>query len=250
MPYTVQQLADIAGVSVRTLHYYDEVGLLSPAFVKANGYRYYEEQELLRLQQILFFKELDFPILEIKRIIDSPSFDLASALEEHRKLLELKKKRLNDLTKTIDKTLKKIMKEKNMEDKELYDAFSDESVSQYAEEAKQRWGSTDAYKQSQERVKKMTKEDMARIKKAGEDLTREIAAVMDKAPSDASVQILISRHYDGLRAFYEPSLQMYRGLGDMYVNDPRFTAYYEKYAVGLAQFMRDAMHAFADAKEK
>lgn len=121
----------------------------------------------------------------------------------------------------------------------------------YEDEARERWGHTDAWKQSQERAKKLTKEDWARIQKAGDDLMKEIVAAVEagKAPSDPEVLALIARHYDGLRTFYEPNLQMYRGLADMYVGDPRFAAYYDKYRPGLATFMRDAMHAYADSKE-
>lgn len=121
----------------------------------------------------------------------------------------------------------------------------------YEDEARERWGNTDAWKQSQERVKKLTKEDWARIQKAGDDLMKEIVAAVEvgKAPSDPDVLVLIARHYDGLRTFYEPNLQMYRGLADMYVADERFAAFYDKYRPGLAGFMRDAMHAYADAEE-
>src|SRR4051812_35258781 len=121
MTYTVQQLANLAGVSVRALHYYDEVGLLKPARVKNNGYRFYEDKELLKLQQIMFFRELDFPIPEIKRITDSTSFDMEKALNDHKKLIKIKKDRLTSLMLTIDKTIKKINKKTIMEDKELYD---------------------------------------------------------------------------------------------------------------------------------
>lgn len=117
----------------------------------------------------------------------------------------------------------------------------------YEQEAKERWGDTEAYKQSQERVAKMTKADMDLIGKKNDELLREIAASMNKGPQNPEVQALIGRHYDGLRNFYEPNPEMYKGLAEMYVSDPRFTAYYEKYAAGLAQFMRDAMVSYADS---
>lgn len=122
-------------------------------------------------------------------------------------------------------------------------------MNHYADEAKQRWGHTEAYRQSQERVKKMTKADMDRIQKTNDELMRDIAAVMTEGPESTEAQRLIVRHYEGLRAFYDPNPELYRGLAEMYVADPRFTAYYEKYAVGLAQFMRDAMTRYADILE-
>lgn len=250
MPYTVNQLAKLAGVSVRTLHHYDAIGLLKPARAEKNGYRRYGETELMRLQQILFFRELDFPLAEIRRVLSRPDFDMRAALKDQRALIELKKKRLDGLIGTIDRTIKKLNKTTTMDDKDLYGDFSTEEQEAYAKEAKERWGHADAYRQSQERYKKMTKADLARVKDDGERLMKEIVANRHEGPASAAVQKLIARHYDALRTWYEPNPAMYRGLGDMYVADPRFTAYYEKHAPGLATFMRDAMHAFCDAQEK
>lgn len=250
MSYTVNKLAKLAGVSVRTLHHYDAVGLLKPARAEKNGYRLYGDAELLRLQQIMFFRELDFPLDEIRRVLARPDFDMRAALRDQRKLIELKKKRLDGLIGTIDRTVKRLNRTIAMDDKELYDDFSTGEMDAYAKEAKERWGTTEAWRQSQERYKKMTKADLARIKDEADKLMKEIAAHREKGPASAAVQALIARHYDALRTWYEPNLSMYRGLGDMYVADPRFAAYYEKYAPGLAQFMRDAMHAYCDNQEK
>jgi DNA-binding transcriptional MerR regulator len=250
MTYTVQQLAQLAGVSVRTLHHYDQIGLLKPARVQANGYRQYGEAELLQLQQILFFRELDFPLEEIKRILKAPHFDMQAALNDQRKMLELKKKRLNNLVKTIDSTLLKLNHQKTMQDQDLYGGFSKEEADQYAAEAKQRWGHTDAYKESQRRTAKFTKDDWKRISETSDALMKEIVANSERDPADPVVQALIARHFDSLRNFYEPNLEMYRGLGSMYVDDARFAAYYDKYKPGLAVFMRDAMHAYCDLQEK
>ncbi len=250
MAYTVNQLAKIAGVSVRTLHHYDAIGLLRPGRGEKNGYRRYGEEDLLRLQQILFFRELEFPLAEIRRILAAPGFDMRAALRDQRALIALKKRRLDGLMRTIDKTLRKIERKTPMHDEELYGDFSKEEMDAYAKEAKERWGHTEAYRQSAERVKKLGKDDWKRIKDDGERLMKEIAARRTEDPASPAVQALIARHYDALRTFYEPNVEMYRGLADMYVADPRFAAYYEKYAPGLATFMRDAMHAFCDARKK
>jgi DNA-binding transcriptional MerR regulator len=251
MSYTVQQLANLAGVSVRTLHYYDEVGLLKPARVQSNGYRHYEEAELLRLQQIMFFRELDFSLDNIRRILSSPRFDMTAALRGQKELIKLKRNRMDRLIQTINKTIKKINKEINMEDQELYGNFSKEEMEKYTEEAKQKWGHTEAFKQSQERVKKMGKAGLAKVLEESGKLTLEIAEAMAQGqdPKSEAVQKLIARHYDGLRAFYEPNLKMYRGMAKMYVDDPRFKANYENVAKGLAEFMRDGMIYFADRQE-
>lgn len=251
MSYTVKQLALLASISIRTLHFYDEIGLLKPALVKGNGYRVYEENELLKLQQILFFRELEFSLEEIQMIVDDPKFNMLDALQDHRKSIAIKKRRLDGLLKTIDKTISKVQHKKNMKDEELYGSFTKEEMEKYQEEARKKWGHTDAFKQSQERVKKMGKDGLNEVLKESGKLTEEIASCMksDEHPESEKVQILIAQHYEGLRAFYEPNLEMYRGLGNMYVADERFKATYEKIAEGLAQFMRDAMIYYCNVKE-
>lgn len=249
MSYTIHQVAEGAGISVRTLHYYDEIGLLTPARVKSNGYRQYEQEELLKLQQILFFRELDFPLNEIQKILSSPTFNTQQALRDQKKLLELKRKRLNGLLKTIDKTITSIVKKTTMSDKDIYGSFNNDEMDQYTKEAKERWGNTEAYRQSQEQVKKMTKEDFARVQKENDELLLKIIAVMDKEPGSPEVLTLIAQHYNSLRTFYEPNLKLYHGLADMYISDPRFTAFYEKRHEGLAQFMHDAMIAYCSTKK-
>lgn len=252
MYYSVQKLASLAGVTVRTLHYYDEVNLLKPAKIQKNGYRQYEEAELLRLQQIMFFRELDFSLDNIQKILSSPQFDMRMALQEQKNLIKLKRHRLDRLITTIDKTIKKINKEINMQDEELYGNFSKAEMDKYAEEAQQRWGHTKAFRESQERVKKMGKVGLDKALKEAGELTLEIATAMKtgKDPKSEAVQKLIARHYNGLRAFYEPNLQMYTGMAKMYVDDPRFKANYENVAIGLAEFMCDGMLYFAEVNAK
>lgn len=251
MSYTVQKLATIAGISVRALHHYDHVGLLKPSRVESNGYRYYEANELLKLQQILFFRELDFSLADIKRILSSPSFDMRAALRDQRKLIELKKNRLSRLVKTIDKTIKKINKEIIMDDKELYGNFSKEEMEKYTEEARQKWGTTTAFKQSQERVRNMGKDGLKKVLEASDKLTAEIAEAMTSGldPKSEQAQKLIAQHYAGLRAFYEPNLEIYRGLANTYIADERFKAHYENVAKGLAEFMHDTMIVYCNEQE-
>jgi DNA-binding transcriptional MerR regulator len=241
MSYTIKQLAEMADVSTRTLHYYDEIGLLKPSFVKSNGYRFYFESDLLRLQQILFFRELDFSLKEISEILSFPNFNISRALYDQRELIELKRKRLARLIKTIDKTINKINNNKYMKDEELYAGLDKGEAKAYAKEAKARWGNTEAYKESQKRVKAMTKDDMARIQKESDELMGEIVLKMSYGAESGEVQVLIDRHYKNLRNFYEPNLELYQRLAEMYVADERFTAYFDKYAVGLAKFMKEAM---------
>ncbi len=249
MRYTVQQLADLAGVTVRTLHHYDEIGLLKPERA-GNNYRSYGEAELLRLQQILFYRELEVPLEQIAAIIDAPGFDMKKALAEHRAELSKKQLRLAGLLGTIDKTLLKLSGKKDLSDDELFEAFWEKHETEYAPEAKARFGHTDAWKQSQERTKHLTKEDFKRMAKEADIFMKALAALIDRGPEDAEVQAMIARHYKSLETFYDPSPELYRGLSEMYMNDPRFRATYEKYDARMPEFMRDAMLVYCDRMKK
>jgi DNA-binding transcriptional MerR regulator len=194
MAYTVHELATLAGVSVRTLHYYDEIGLLVPASTLKNGYRQYEEPQLIRLQQILFFRELDFELSEIKELLSRPGYSVVGALREQKKLLELKRKRIGKLLTTINTTIMSITNDKKINNAELYDAFNDKDVKEYQEEVKQRWGNTDAYKQSMAKVSRMTKAEMEALKAQQKNLTERLAAGMDVSFESDEAQALVQEH--------------------------------------------------------
>ena len=251
--YTVNKLAKLAGVSVRTLHHYDQIGLLQPNRNEDNGYRLYGSAELSRLQQIMFFKELEFSLEQIKDIIDAPNYDPIAALEEQKKILLAKRTRLNRLIKTIDQMITSAKGgEHKMDDKEIFESFSMEQMEQYQEEAKERWGNTDAYKQSQERTKHWTKADYKRIGEEGVKFTKSLADIFKAGAniSDPAVQTWVEKHHAGIETFYDCPLEMYRNLGQMYVDDPRFTKYYDKHAEGLAVFVRDAITYYCDQHDK
>ncbi len=250
MPYTVKAVADLAGVSVRTLHHYDEIGLLKPATVSPSGYRHYAEPDLERLQQILYFRELGFSLQEIRGIVTSPGFDQREALRSHRELLLEKQRRLQALIDSVDQSIEALERGTPMDKKAMFEVFGDAKLEEYREEAKARWGQTDAWRQSEERSKRYTKEDWVSIKEAMGSITQGIAALMDRDPADPEVQQAVGRWYHHINDyFYTVSPEMFRGLGDMYVADPRFTATYEKVKPGMAEFMRKAMHVFADNLE-
>ncbi|MCF7865001.1 MAG: MerR family transcriptional regulator [Candidatus Pacebacteria bacterium] len=248
MSYSIKQLAKIAKVSVRTLHYYDVVGLLTSNRNNKNQYRVYEETDLLKLQQILFFKELGFALKDIKIIIENPNFNIEAALNEHKKIILLKQRRLLGLIQTIDKTINKITNKKYMKDEELYDSFTKEEMNKLAHEAKERWGHTDAFKESEKKMRSMSKEQMDVIKIEGDNILRKAATLVDKDVHSNEVQNLIAEHYKHLSNFYTPTPEMYRGLAEMYIGDTRFKIHFEKYHPELPQFMHDAMIAFVDNK--
>lgn len=249
MTYTVHQLAKLAGVTPRTLRYYDRVGLLSPASHGKNGYRHYGEKEMVRLQQILFFRELEFPLEDIKRMLNRPGFNVADALRDQKKLMRLKRDRIDRLLTSIDKTIKTMLDDKKMLGEEMYDAFKDDDVKQYQEEVKQRWGDSDAYKQSVAKVGKMTKARMDKLKEDGKAFTKKLADAMTFDPKSAEAQALIEEHHQGIEFFYPCPSAMYRNLGQMYVDDPRFAAYYDKFRPGLAAWVRDGIAHWCDRKE-
>jgi DNA-binding transcriptional MerR regulator len=242
MKYTIAKLASAAGVSVRTLHYYDEIGLLVPAsFGDDNGYRYYNENELLRLQQIMFFRELEFPLAKIKEIMSSPDFSSLEALENHRQILLSQKNRLGKLIKTIDITITNIKKGKSMTTNDLYNGFDKAKMEEYQKEAEERWGNTEAYKQSVARVAKMGKAGLAKVAAEGKEIEQELARHVGESVDTVIVQELIARHRKQISNFYDVSDEMYRGLAEMYMSDPRFTKHYDDVRPGLAQFVYDAI---------
>lgn len=253
MEYQINELAKLAGVSVRTLHYYDEIGLLPPAFVKDNGYRYYTEKELLRLQQIIFFRELDFDLERIKGILDSPRFDALHVLRDQKELLKLKRERLGRLIRLIDKTMKNMEDEKEAKvtEKDLRECFARGKYEEYKEEAEEKWGKENI-KRSENIVKGMSKEQLEKIKTEGDEINRALVRGMEKGAGSPEVQEVIERHFAYIIRFYDPSwplLTIYRGLGKIYVEDPRFAANYTQYHPQLPEFLREAMEIFCDRKE-
>ncbi len=244
--YTINQLATMAGVSVRTLHHYDQIGLLRPTTRSMAGYRLYQEAELLRLQQILFYKELDLPLDEIRRILERPDFNLVAALEGHRRDLRQRAERLETLLTTIDKTIAKLT-EANMEltDAELYEGFTEEEIERDKREVSERYDPA-LVAESNRRIRKLSREQWQAVKQEGADVSLLIAGLMDKAPGDPEVQKAVARHHAWIENFYPASAEVYRGLGQGYASDARFRAFFDKFRPGLADFMQAAMAFYAE----
>lgn len=244
--YTVSQLARIAGVSVRTLHHYDHIGLLRPSNRTEAGYRLYGKADLFRLQQILFFRELDVPLEQVRDILDDPGFDQVAALEHHRQLLHRRVERLMRLLKTVDKTIAKLTEdEMELTDKELYEGFSEEQIERYKREAREMYG-TEQVAESERRVKKMSREQWQAVRAEGDAVTRGMAALVGREPGDPEVQELMARHHAWIENFYHCPAELFRGLGQLYTSHPEFRATYDRYAPDLADFMAAAMAHYAD----
>lgn len=248
--YRIGSLAKMAGVTVRTLQYYDRIGLLKPSNKTGAGYRVYREKELLKLQQILFYRELDFPLNSIKSLINKRDFNMIRALEKHKQMLEQRSIRTAGLINTVDKTIKKLKEVKTvLKDEELYEGFSKKEIRDIKKEVDEKYDPK-VVKESNENVRKMTKEQFAVVKQEGEQIAKDLASVMDKGPASPEAQKVIARHFAHLNNFYKPSVEMYRGLGRLYIEDERFKAYYEKYAGNLAFFVQKAIDVFCDRLEK
>jgi len=241
MNYTVSQLARLAGVSVRTLHHYDEIGLLRPSRVGANGYRYYDEPAVMRLQQILLYKELELSLDEIRDLLDRPDFDVLGALENHRRALQQRLGRLRRLMLTVDKTIAHVKGEKTMEDKELF-AFSDEQQAQYEQEAEALWGEN--VRASSRKWKAYSPEKKKQIFAEGEAVYLDLIERLDDAPDSPAVQAIIGRWAQHMRYFYEPTPEIMQGLGQAYVEHPGFRAFFDKMHPRLAEFMREAIEVY------
>ena len=238
--YTVKQLARLAGVTSRTLHYYDQIGLLLPATYGDNGYRYYYESAVLTLQQIRFFRELGFSLEQIKSILGRPDFDLLGALQSHKRLLAEKVERLNILIDTVDKTIQHIKGEIEMSDLEFYQGFDEEKQKEYSRRARDRCGD-----EAMARTKDLnayTPQQKNAILAEGHEITMGIVANMDRGYDSPEVQYWVGRWHNAINThFYDCSLEIFEALGHGYVLDPEFNAFYENIHPGLAVFMEQAM---------
>ena len=232
----IKEFAKFTGVSVRTLHYYDEIGLLRPAFVdKSTGYRFYDENSLLRMQEILFYRELDFSLKSIGEILSSPNYDKNKALKEQKHLLTLKKERLERLISAIEDAVKgdNVMK-----------AFDNSEFEKYKAEAREKWGKTDAYKEHGEKTKGYSKQKWNDLAEGMDAIMGEFALAMkngEKPDSDAAQALVKKLQNHITEHYYRCTDQILAGLGQMYVADERFRNNIDKHADGTAAFICEAI---------
>lgn len=245
---TIGEVARLAHISVRTLRHYDAVGLLEPSARSEAGYRLYAPADLERLQQILFFRELDFGLADIRRIMADPGFDRRRALAAQRTLLAARARRLDSVVAAVDEALEALEKGTTMAADDLFGVFGDFDPADYDEEVRRRWGGSDAYAESARRTARYTKADWQAIKVERDGITAAFVDALDRglAPDDPAVQAIVERHWQHLaRWFYTPTPEMYAGLGDLYVGDPRFTRNIDRTRPGLAAYQRAAMRRYA-----
>jgi DNA-binding transcriptional MerR regulator len=253
MEYTVQKLASLAGVSTRTLRYYDEIGILKPARINSSGYRIYGQAEVDRLQQILFYRELGVGLERIKDIVTAPSFNGTKALREHHvKLLE-KRDQLNLLIANVEKTIAVTEGRRKMSNQEKFEGFKkkliDDNEKKYGKEIREKYGKEKVEK-SNAKLMNMTEEEFDEVTALSDQLHETLAAAFKTGdPASELAQKAAELHKQWLTFYWsEYSKEAHAGLAQMYVDDERFTAYYDKEQPGTAEFLRDAIHIYTGMK--
>ena len=253
--YTVKQMAKLSGVSVRALHHYDAIGLLKPRAVGANGYRYYDRQDLLRLQQILFHRALETPLKDIRAALDDPVFDLAAALRAHRERLAAEVERYAKLVDIVDRTLADLKGDETMDDKQMFDGF--DPAKQAAREAwlTERLGegkAVEAIATAKAKLSSLTKAEFNAFQAEQLEMEAEVAKALTQGlPADSDAVSAVMRRWWGWIAKgwnREPTPEAFTGLGRLYLDNPEFTARYEAVAPGLTEYLAEAMRAFAERR--
>ncbi|MBO9519464.1 MAG: MerR family transcriptional regulator [Porphyrobacter sp.] len=249
--YTVKQLARLSGVSVRTLHHYDEIGLLRPAFIGENRYRYYGREELLRLQDILFHRELGVPLQEIARLLELQGGDRAAILREHREWLAQRVERSRQLLRTIDRTIAELNGEGTMKDDELYKGFAPEKQAEYEDWLVDRFGSNmrERLEENKAKLAALGKDGMAARLAEGEAAGVALAEAFKSgaAADDTANDPLLARHHAWIAMMWERACppEAYAGLADLYLEHPDFRANFEKSGAGFTDWLTTAMKAYA-----
>jgi DNA-binding transcriptional MerR regulator len=248
MSLSVGQVARLAGITVRTLHHYDESGLLHPSERTRAGYRRYTDADLIRLQQILLYRELGFPLDEIAVILDDPGTDELTQLRRQHELLVRKTERLREVITAVERAIEARTRGITLTPEERLEVFGGFSPEDPEAEVERRWGAGDAYAESRRRVASYTKADWLELRAEAEAIGTDLAAACKAglAPDSEHVMDLAERHRGHIsRWYYTCSHEMHRGLGEMYVSDPRFRAVHESITPGLAAFLRAAIVANA-----
>ena len=237
---TVNEVSKLSGVSIRTLHYYDNIGLLHPTEVTEAGYRLYDDAALERLQQILLFRELEFPLKEIREILDASNFDRSKALEQQIELLTLKKEHLENLINFARGI--KLLGVKHMD----FSAFDTRKMDEYSERAKEQWGKTEAYKEFEEKSKNRTEDTEKDIAKEFMKIFVVFGSMKEKNPADAEVQVQVKKLQDYITEnYYNCTLQILSGLGHMYNGGGEFTENIDKAGgEGTADFTAKAIEIY------
>jgi DNA-binding transcriptional MerR regulator len=246
--WTVGQVAERSGVTVRTLHHYDEIGLLRPSRRSASGYRLYTDEDLVRLQHVVVYRRLGFPLEEVAVLLDDPEADVAAHLRRQRAAVMSRLDELGELVTAIDRALEAEVSGMQLTPEEQRELFGEDFKEEYQEEARERWGDTEAWRQSQQRTSQYTKADWQAIKAEADGINARLVEALraaEPADSPAAMDAAEAHRQHITRWFYDCPAEMHANISEMYVSDPRFAKTYEDMAPGLAQYVRDAVHANA-----
>lgn len=247
---TVGEVARSVGVTVRTLHHYDEIGLVVPSERSSAGYRLYTRDDLERLQHVVVYRRLEMPLDEIGDLLKSG--DAAEHLRRQRTAVMARLDDLAELVTAIDNALEKTMNDQEMTHDDMKELFGGDFYD-YEGEAEERWGETDAWKQSQRRTKNYGRAEWEQIKAETDQIQETLTRLMTSGVAYDTVEAMdaVEEHRQQItRWFYDCSPAMHRNLGDLYISDPRFTASYDEHASGLSTWVRDAIYANADRQER
>jgi len=247
--FTVKQLSKLAGVTPRTLHHYDAIGLLKPSRVGDNGYRYYGEESLLRLQQILFYRELGIPLDDIKKIMGRRDFDVLGALRSHKEALQKQVTRLNRLIHTVDNTINYLKGTTMMSDKAYFEGFSEEEQEKYAAEAETLYDA-ESVRESSRRWKAYSAAKKEAIMAEGKSIYTDMIAAMPKGAASPDVQAIVERWRKHMDYFWTPKLDQLLALANGYNDDPRFKTNFDKMHPQLAEFMLEAVSVYVANQKK
>ena len=247
--FTVKQLSQLAGITPRTLHYYDEIGLLRPSQVGENGYRYYGEESLLKLQQILLYRELDLPLAQIQEIMGRHDFDVLSALESHKAELRQRITRLERLETTVGQTIRHLKGITPMSKKQMFAGFNEAQQADYEKEAIQKYDPA-TVKASHQRWKSYTPADKQRIQDEGNAIYADLQQAIASGPSSTQAQAAVERWRRHMEYFWVPRDDQLEGLADLYNDDPRFKANFDQIDPQLAPFMRQAVKYYVESRKK
>lgn len=244
MKFSIGETAAMTGVTIRTLRYYDKIGLLKPAEISDAGYRYYTETEIALLQQILFYRELEFSLDEIGKLLSDPEIDKRQVLEKHRDLLIMKREHIDSLIRLAEETIGgTIMSDKNK--LKITAADIENAKAQYAEEVKEKWGGTKEFEQSERKYADMSPNDKERTAAEQDEIFSEFAKCARKAPDSEEVQLLVERWRNFISDnYYRCSKEVLANLGEMYTADERFRANLDKYGDGTAEIMSKGIKVY------
>lgn len=244
----INEVAKLTGITVRTLHYYDEIGLLSPSEITESGYRLYNDDSLETLQQILFFRELEFPLNDIKEMMTNSGYKKEEALCKHRELLLKKRTRIDNLINLLDRTMKG---NNTMSFQEFDMTEIEKAKKEYAEEVKERWGHTEAYAESKRKTASYDETKWKFLNGEGAAILKEFGECRDFPPNSEKAQVLVKKWQSYITDnFYSCTKEILSGLGLMYIGDSRFTENIDKNGKGTAEFMASAIAIYCKIEEK